>query len=176
MTDIDWHNYSAFATEVGIELRDLPLRAAIDDMIRHFFECFDRADWDGMREHLSLDGAKLIDSEDDPATMHTYTNSVVDFFEGYHTHYDQITAHHLLLVDRGRVTCHVSHFALMDGSQFSEERTVYIIDLDGEANIKRIELRAQKNKKVLSHDGGLRAMRAAAAKAEKNAVKMDHSV
>ncbi|KAK1961694.1 hypothetical protein LY78DRAFT_588171 [Colletotrichum sublineola] len=173
MADFDFDHFTSFVAEVDNELQDVPLRAAIDSKIRHFFKCFDAADWEGMEEHLSVDDPKLLDFVAAPTKIHANMD-VLDFLINSKRP-DQVTAHHLLLVDRGRVTCYVSHFSMIGSSQFNVERNVYIIDLDGNHRIKRIERRAHKNKDYLTRSGDLDAMQEAAADAEDDAMKMDHS-
>ncbi|KZL84403.1 hypothetical protein CI238_06813 [Colletotrichum incanum] len=167
-----------FAAEVNGEVHDRPLRRAIDSKIRDFFLCFDTADWDGVEEHLSPN-AKLIDKLVDPGHIHTGNDSIIDWLT-LERGVSQHTIHHLLLVDRGRVTCYVSTFwtnkhdlidQCDDKPQFGEERDVYIIDLDDQQQIKRIERRANDSK-ILEHDGDLVAMENAAAEAEKHAMQM----
>ncbi|KAK2029775.1 hypothetical protein LX32DRAFT_638753 [Colletotrichum zoysiae] len=144
--------FTAFVAEVSDELRDRPLRGAIDSQIRHLFECFDEGHWDGVRQHLSPD-AKLIDSLDGPEDIYTYTDSIMTWFEAAR-YPNQRTAHQLLLVDRGRVTCYVTHFAPPDPNTkfneqvFHQKREVYIIDLDEQYQIRRIELRGNTDSMV----------------------------
>ncbi|KAK2057298.1 hypothetical protein LY76DRAFT_111272 [Colletotrichum caudatum] len=171
---------ATFAHEFHNELRDRPMRGHVDDNIREFFASFDIEDWISMREHLSPD-AKLIDQLSGPDDIYTNQDSIINWFQGRKLP-SQRTSHHLLLIDRGRVTCYVSQFSVQctrinhSNPQFQEVYKVFIIDLDDTYKIRRIELRAFNNKDSVTHDGDLKAMDAAAREVEKNAIKMDDSI
>ncbi|KAK1995079.1 hypothetical protein LX36DRAFT_713436 [Colletotrichum falcatum] len=165
-----------FINEVNSKMRDLPMRQFTEGKIRHFFKCFDDADWEGMKTHLRAD-VRLVASLGSPDGIHDGIDRTVEWFLRNRGP-DQHTAHQLLLVDRGRVTCCTTEFwAARDGlssvyPRFCEQRVVYVIELDPEQNIRRIELREHTQGAVVDRDGGLGAMMKAVEEAKKRAVVM----
>ncbi|KAK2041738.1 hypothetical protein LZ31DRAFT_543843 [Colletotrichum somersetense] len=89
----------------------------------------------------------------------------------------QLTAHHLLLVDRGRVTCYVTHFALPNSNSklnkptFHQKREVYIIDLDEQYQIRRIELRGNTDSMV-ERDGSSEVVAEIVRQIDSDAIQM----
>ncbi|EFQ35488.1 hypothetical protein CGRA01v4_00046 [Colletotrichum graminicola] len=150
MTRYDQDAHAVFVEQVSGELRDRPLRATIDSKIRHLFKCFDDENWDGMRAHLSP-SVILIDQLDGPEDIYTHTEDIMSWFEEF-WHPNQHTAHQLLLVDRGRVTCYVTHFWMNDECfVFIAEQEVYIIDLDDRHQVRRFERRRQERHNLDFH-------------------------
>ncbi|KAK1573886.1 uncharacterized protein LY79DRAFT_583379 [Colletotrichum navitas] len=175
MTYYDRDALDTFIAEVSGELRDRPMRAAIDGKIRHFFKCIDEADWDGVRMHLSLD-AKLIGDLVGPGDIFIGIDRVMKWFTEARNH-NQLTAHQLLLIDRGRVTCYVTHFWSLNADdmdskpEFCKTREVYIIDLDDSHQIRRFERRYHEQDELL-FDGGFKEMKRAFEKAELHAIEL----
>lgn len=141
-------------------LRDRALRGAIEGKIRHFFDCIDHGKWKEVKGHLRSD-AKLLDRLRGPGDIHSGIPSIVAQLKEEVVSGQKIV-HKLLVVDRGRVTCYVAQFSMhaaQDGipDRFSETRWVYLIDLDEQQQIERIEIRDDDNK-YFCHEGDTRTM------------------
>ncbi|WQF84070.1 hypothetical protein CDEST_09084 [Colletotrichum destructivum] len=152
-------------------LRDRALRGAIEGKIRHFFDCIDHEKWKEVKGHLRSD-AKLLDRLRDPGDIYSGILSIVAHLKGEVVSGQKIV-HKLLIVDRGRVTCYVAQFSMHTGQdaipdRFYETRWVYLIDLDEQQQIERIEIR--DHNKYFCHEGDTRMMEKAIEAAEEDAM------
>ncbi|KAK2057299.1 hypothetical protein LY76DRAFT_111267 [Colletotrichum caudatum] len=160
-----------FAAEVS-EVSDRPLRDCVGRFVRGFFQSFDTG---SDIKYFFSPGARLVDGLVAPGEVLAGADKIVGWFKSKRGPGQQ-TAHNLLLVDRGRVTCYVTHFwtagSDADGKPlFRERREVYIIDLDEGLRIKRFEKRYHKNDAITRY-GSSEAMEAAAEEVENNGMKM----
>ncbi|TQN64865.1 hypothetical protein CSHISOI_10565 [Colletotrichum shisoi] len=155
-------------------LRDRALRGAIKSKILHFFDCMDKEDWEGVGRHLRSD-ARLFYKLCTPGDIHSGIESILSqLMEG--TISGQKTVQKLLLVDRGRVTCYVAQFWMQtveDGEDpfSSESRLVFVIDLDEQQQIRRIEIRDDENEDLV-HEGDEFMMGRVVEAAEKDAMRL----
>ncbi|OHE98248.1 hypothetical protein CORC01_06445 [Colletotrichum orchidophilum] len=179
MCDYSQHDFNLFIAEVCGEVRDRPMRWAIDARIREFYNAIDRQDWKVARNFLRHD-AKFITTLAGPGGIEDNADGIVQKIRAMHFS-RQRTVIKLLVIDRGRATCFLEHFWMLGDEEwhliakvppcFYRFSAVEVLDLDEKFFIKRIENR-DIDPQCRITNGTFEEMNAAAAKSKKEATVM----
>ncbi|KAK1633260.1 hypothetical protein BDP81DRAFT_452366 [Colletotrichum phormii] len=179
MADFSQEELKLFATEVNGEVSDRPMCGIIDVKIRGFYQTIDNGHWNTAAEYLRED-AKLVADLAMPGSIHENTNSVVDYYRARYYRLKR-TVIKLLVIDRGRATCSLESFWLVDkhrcdvpamkATTLMRQREVCVIDLDENHLIKRIEYR-DTSERISVTKGSRKKMNHAVAESEKDVVVM----
>ncbi|KAF9870913.1 hypothetical protein CkaCkLH20_11585 [Colletotrichum karsti] len=144
----------AFLDEVTGPSRDRASRYAIELKVRAMFEDIDSRRWRRVRRCFNKD-ARVIKALAHPSQIiDRDLDEVIRWFDSlYHNAHGEAVHHAivptLVLVDRGRVTCHLTNFwaelpaeDILKFEYFTQYHEIIVLDLDENHKITRFERRA----------------------------------
>lgn len=171
-------DFSRFVSEVSGPSRDLPIRAALSERAISLVKEFDQGETALMTDWFA-DNITLIIGLDEAGKIFKGKKEVMkcynrDEFEAFYPG-DFESVPILVVVDRGRITCHMKRF-ISDHNfgNVKEETFLVILDLNKQNCIERVEYRLLERKEV---DGkaGRDQVKALVEEAKERAVNVNHT-
>lgn len=175
----DRAHFDTYAAELAGSSRDRAMHPAIEHMVRQFFRALDDEDLDvDIVMSFFSNNPTVIMALDEPGDIWSGVVQVQELVETWAGQAEQ-TIPKIILVDRGRVSCHIVTFFFYDlennPDQFTERHQVVVMDLDKDNRIEpqRLEFR-YTNRKDKIHKGGPDLYDALAKEAEEDATVVDY--
>ncbi|KAL0942024.1 uncharacterized protein CTRU02_204787 [Colletotrichum truncatum] len=174
--------FTRLATELSGNSHDKPLRACLYERMLILLEELsigsvrDLEDW-------VVDRVTFITSLNRPGHIYKGKKEVIKYFDDFpddqrsETHFEGLPI--LVIVDRGRITCHMERMycANVETNKFEKETFLLVFDLNANNYIERIEYRLLQSKKVsIVGLNETEVLRDFEAEAKKRAAAVDHSL
>ncbi|KAF3798045.1 hypothetical protein GCG54_00003948 [Colletotrichum gloeosporioides] len=166
--------FDEYAAELAGPSRDRPMRLAIEQMVRRFFHESDHKRWAKVMEFFT-NFPTVISHLGQPGSIFRGRAAAIDCLKVGAEAFER-TVLHTIVVDRGRVTCHIINFH-MDASEddeFHEIDHIVVVDLDKTNRIERLEYR-DTTRRIKKHKGGQQVLGALVSEAEQDAIAVDYS-
>ncbi|EQB50720.1 hypothetical protein CGLO_09815 [Colletotrichum gloeosporioides Cg-14] len=168
-------NFDDYAQELASVSKDRLMRPAIEQMVRQYFRAADEKKWDIIMEFFGTHPT-FIGGLKEPGWIFRGRDDVLNHFKTW-TSVIERTIPKMIIVDRGRVTCHLVAFYQnpehVESGHFQEFHSVAIMDLDVKNRIMRMEYR-DIDQEITVYEGGKSDVEASAKEAEKSIVRINY--
>ncbi|KAI8316628.1 hypothetical protein K4K61_003284 [Colletotrichum sp. SAR11_59] len=168
-------NFDDYAQELASASKDRLMRPAIEQMVRQYFRAADEKKWDTIMEFFGTHPT-FIGGLKEPGWIFRGRDDVLSHFKTW-TSVIERTIPKIIIVDRGRVTCHLVAFYQnpdhVGSGHFQEFHSVAIMDLDVKNRIMRMEYR-DIDEEITVYEGGKDDVEASAKEAVESIVRINY--